>query len=125
MRKSTLAIFFSGLWITVSEFLRNEILFKNYWIEHYEFLGLEFQTRPLNGILWLVWSFILAYLIFQLLQKFSFKQSVLLAWLGAFVLMWITIYNLQVMPTALLIFAIPLSLLEAYLAAAIIKKINK
>jgi len=121
-KKTILSIMLAGIWITVSEFIRNEFIFKNYWINHYNSLGLTFETLPINGILWTVWSFVMAYLIFELLRKFSFRKTIFLAWLPAFVMMWITIYNLQVLPVTLLIFAIPLSLLEVYVAGIIIRK---
>ena len=123
--KKIIPIVLAGLWITFSEFVRNELLFKNYWVQHFDSLGLHFQTLPLNGIFWLIWSFILAYVIFKLLQKFSFAEAMILAWLTAFVMMWLTIYNLQVLPLALLWFAVPLSMVEVLVAGWIIKSFNK
>jgi hypothetical protein len=122
--KKILAITLSGIWITFSEFLRNELLFRSYWTYHYNSMGLKFETLPINGILWAVWSFGLAYLIFRLNQKFSFRDTIILSWLPAFLLMWITIYNLQVLPLMLLVYAIPLSLIEVFVALVIIKKIT-
>jgi hypothetical protein len=122
MKKNILPITIAGIWITVSEFVRNEFLFKSYWLDHFGSKGLKFETLPLNGFLWFVWSFALAYLIFKLLQKFSFQESLLLAWLSAFVMMWLTIFNLQVLPLALLLFAVPLSLFEVAVAAVLIQK---
>lgn len=124
MPKQLLAIVTAGLWITVSEFLRNELLFKNYWVEHYSWLGLTFETMAINGILWMVWSFGLAYIIYELLKHFSFGKTVFLIWLVAFVLMWITLFNLQVLPLILLIPAIPLGILEVVVATAIIQKVQ-
>ncbi len=124
MKKPILAILLAGIWITVSEFLRNELLFKDYWINHYNALGLRFETLPINGLFWTLWSFILAYVVYKLLQKFSIGQTIWLTWLGAFVLMWIAAYNLQVFSWEFLIFDIPLSLLELYLATLIIKKLT-
>jgi hypothetical protein len=80
---------------------------------------------PVNGLLWLIWSFILAYTISKLLPKFSFKETIVLAWLSAFVMMWFTLYNLQTLPLPLLLFAIPLSFLEVFVAGVIIKKLSK
>jgi hypothetical protein len=121
LKSITLALGLATLWITISEFVRNEFLFKSYWSNHFESLGLSFKTLPINGILWLIWSFGLAFLIFRLLKKFSFKETILLSWITAFVMMWITTYNLQVLPLGLLLFAIPLSLFEVYVAGRIIK----
>jgi hypothetical protein len=122
MKKMVLRIMLAGLWITISEFIRNELLFKSYWVNHFEGLGLQFNTTPLNGVLWMIWSFMLTYLIYRLLQKFTFVETFIMAWLGAFVMMWIVIYNLQVLPMTLLVFAIPLSILEIVVAEFILKK---
>ena len=123
MKKNILAITLATLWITLSEFIRNEFLFKQYWIDHFDSIGLTFETLPSNGILWIVWSGILAYIIFKLLEKFSFKETICITWGAAFVMMWITIYNLQTLPLTLLYIAIPLSLLEIFVAGIIIQNI--
>jgi hypothetical protein len=124
-KKIILTLGLATLWITISEFLRNEFLFKSYWINHFESLGLTFETLSINGILWLIWSFGLAFLILKLLEKFSFKETIFLSWISAFLMMWITTYNLQVLPVGLLIFAIPLSLFEVYVAGKIIRYFKK
>ena len=102
----------SGLWITLLEFGRNEILFKSYWVNHYQALGLKFETTPINGVLWIVWSFVFAYIIYEMQTKFSVIKMFWLSWLTAFVMMWITLFNLQVLPVTLLCFAVPMSMLE-------------
>ena len=122
MKNTVLPIVLAGIWITVSEFLRNEFMLKSYWVDHYLSLNLKFETLPINGVLWMVWSIILALVIYTLLTRFSFVQTFVIAWLAAFVLMWITIYNLQVLPLALLLPAVPLSMLEVLIAQLIINK---
>jgi hypothetical protein len=124
MKKTILALSISTIWITFWEFLRNEILFKSYWTNHFESLGLKFETLPLNGILWMLWSFLLTLLVFKLLQKFSWKETLLLSWISSFLMMWITAFNLQVLPLTLLLIAIPLSFIEILVAILIIKKIG-
>jgi len=124
MKKKIIAITVAGIWITVSEFARNELLFKSYWVDLFASLGLRFETLPVNGILWMIWSFVLAYVIYRLMQKFSFRETVCLAWLTSFVMMWIALYNLQVLPLRLLIVAVPLSLLEVAVAGLLIKKFS-
>lgn len=124
LRKTVLPIFSAGIWITASEFTRNELLFRSYWVDHYKSLNLVFETLPINGVLWMAWSFILAYVIYKLLEHFSFIETLVLAWLSAFVMMWITIYNLQVLPLTLLLAAVPLSLVEVAVAELIINKLR-
>ena len=67
MRKNRLAILAAGGWITASEFVRNELFFKHYWVDHFAGLGLKFATLPVNGFLWTLWSFGLAAVIAKLL----------------------------------------------------------
>ncbi|MCB1058628.1 MAG: hypothetical protein KDB65_00220 [Calditrichaeota bacterium] len=121
--RNVLAVVVSGVWIILSEFVRNEFFFKSKWMDHYAKLGLSFETLPINGILWTLWSFGQAYLIFRLLKKFSFVETICLTWLVCFVMMWFVLYNLQVLPTGLLVFAVPLSLLEVLVAAWIVRKV--
>jgi len=121
-RKTILPILSATLWISVSEFLRNELLFKSYWTEHYENLDLVFPSEPLNGAVWGLWSLLFATAIFIIAKKFSLIQTTLLSWFIAFVLMWVVIWNMNVLPQGLLYFSAPLSLFETFLAAWIIKK---
>lgn len=122
MKKTHVSIILATLWIGFSEFFRNEFLFKSIWNNHYKQLGLEFATLPINGMVWLVWSFILAVILHEILQKFSIVKTVFLTWIMAFLMMWLAMYNLQVLPLKLLLFAIPLSLLEISIAILLIKK---
>jgi len=125
MGKALAQVMAAGIWITISEFVRNELLLKDLWIGHFAALGLGFETLPLSGMLWMVWSFLLAYLVFRLSEKTSFAETVALAWLPAFAMMWIALFNLQVLPLGLLIFAAPLSLLEVGIAAAMIERLGR
>lgn len=114
-------ILLAGVWITISEFVRNEVLFKSSWTDHYRTLNLTFETKPLNGFLWVVWSILLAWTLSKLREKFSMRESMAIGWTVAFVMMWITVYNLQVLPIGLLMIAVPLSLLEIFVALRILR----
>lgn len=124
IKKTIIPIFFTTVWISLSEFVRNELLFKSYWVNHYTQKGLVFPSDPANGAIWGVWSLMLAITIFIIAKKFPLIQTFLISWFAGFVLMWIVIGNLGVLPFELLIFATPLSLLEAFIAALIIKKLS-
>ena len=117
-------ILLATIWISLSEFVRNEFLLKSYWTDHYQSLGLVFPAEPINGAIWGVWSLIFAIAIFSLSRKYSLWETTFLSWLVGFVLMWLVIWNLDVLPPGLLYFAVPLSLLEAFLAAWIILKLS-
>jgi hypothetical protein len=124
-KKQILAFVASGIWISISEFIRNELLFKSYWLEKYSSLGLQFPSAPLNNALWGIWSFLLSFTVIIMLQKFRMTEAILITWLQAFVMMWIVIGNLDVLPFGLLLFAVPLSILEVavavYLSSIILK----
>jgi hypothetical protein len=125
LKKTILPILLATIWISVSEFVRNELLVKSYWTEHYKNLGLVFPSEPINGALWGLWSLFFAIVIFIISKKFSLIQTTLLSWFVGFVLMWLVIGNLGVLPMGLLYVAIPLSLLEVFLAAFIIVKLQR
>ena len=123
LKNTILPILLATIWISISEFARNQLLFKSYWTAHYEGLGLTFPAAPVNGAMWGVWSMLFAIFIFIIAKKFTLLQTTFIAWLAGFVMMWVVIGNLDVLPYGLLWFAVPLSLLEAFIAAWIIKKL--
>ena len=122
-KKAILPILLATVWISISEFLRNEFLVKSYWTAHYESLGLVFPSEPVNGAIWGVWSLLFAIAIFILSRKFSLLQTTFLSWFAGFVLMWVVIGNMGVLPMGILFIAVPLSLLEAFIASYIIVKL--
>ena len=124
-RKTFLPIILATIWISISEFVRNEWLLKTYWTEHYQNLGLTFPSEPINGAIWGLWSFLFAIAIYFIAKKFTLLQTTLLSWLVAFILMWVVTGNMGVLPYKILYFAIPLSLFESYLATLIIKKFSR
>jgi Na+-transporting NADH:ubiquinone oxidoreductase subunit NqrE len=121
-KKIILPIFLATVWIGISEFFRNQVLLNSFWTEHYKNLGLTFPSSNINGAIWGIWSLCFAIVIFIIARKFTFAQTVGLSWFTGFVLMWLTIGNLNVLPWGILIYAIPLSLLEAFIATWIIEK---
>lgn len=124
LKKTILPILLATVWISISEFVRNEFLLKSYWTAQYEGMGLVFPSEPVNGAVWGLWSVLFAVAIYIMAKKFNLMQTTFLAWLVGFVLMWVVTGNMGVLPFAILIYAIPLSLLEAFLAAFIIKRMT-
>ena len=122
--KDLMAVAASGLWINASEIFRNEVMVKSLWTEHYRTLGMDFPAAAVNGMMWGLWGFLLAAVVHVLLRRFSYGQTVLIVWVTAFVLMWIVIWNLNVMPAGLLWYALPLSLLEVAVAAWISRRLS-
>ena len=120
-----LPILLAAIWISISEFVRNEFLLKSFWTEHYTSLGLIFPSEPVNGALWGIWSLLFAIAIFIISGKFTLWQTTFLSWFMTFVMMWVVIGNLGVLPYGLLLYGIPLSILESFIAALIIIKLRK
>jgi hypothetical protein len=125
LKKTIFPIFLATLWISISEFVRNEFLLKEHWTNHYESMGLVFPSEPLNGAVWGIWSLCFAIAIFILSKKFTLLQTTFLSWFVGFVFMWLVVGNMGVLPFGILPFAVPLSLLEAFLASFIIKRMAK
>jgi len=115
-------VLLATVWISISEFFRNEFLVKQQWVEHYKHMGLQFPSSAFNGAVWGLWSLLFAVAIAILSKKFTFIQTAFLSWFVGFVLMWVTIGNLGVLPYGILVYAIPLSLLESFVAVWIIRK---
>ena len=47
-----LSVILATVWISASEFVRNEILLPHFWSNHYAGLGLEFPSSAVNGAVW-------------------------------------------------------------------------
>ena len=124
-KKTFLPIILATIWISISEFVRNEVLFKSYWIQHYKELGLVFPSETINGILWGVWSLLFAIALYIIAKKFSLIHTFLISWFVGFIFMWLVVGNLGVLPFRILWFAVPLSLLEVLVATVIVKKLSK
>lgn len=121
--RSVLAVFATGVWVNASEFFRNEWLLKHYWTAHYESLGFTFPATPVNGMVWMLWGFLFATVIYLVSRKFDLGQTVLLSWLTGFVLMWVVVGNLGMLPMGILVYAVPLSLLEVFVGTLICRKL--
>jgi hypothetical protein len=125
LKKTMLPVLLATIWISISEFVRNEFLIKSYWTDHYENMGLIFPSEPINGAIWGIWSLCFAISIYIIAQKFTLLQTTFIAWFVGFVFMWLVIGNMNVLPFGILPFAVPLSILEAFVASLIIKKTEK
>jgi len=119
--KTIFPVFLATLWISLSEFARNEFFVKSFWISHYQGLGLTFPSAPVNGAVWGLWSLLFAVAVFIIAKKFTLVQTTFLSWLVSFVMMWVVIGNLGVLPSGMLWYSVPLSILESFVAALIVK----
>jgi hypothetical protein len=62
--------------------------------------------------------------LYVLSRKFSLIAAAVLGWVMGFVLMWLTVANLGVLPLMILLPAVPLSALEVFLALLILRRID-
>lgn len=124
MKKTVLPILLATIWVSISEFVRNTFFLHQHWVEHYQSLGIVFPEKPINGAVWGLWSLLFAVSVFILNKKFSLLQTTFLSWLTGFVFMWLVIGNMGVLPMDILPFAIPLSILEAFVASYIVNKLS-
>jgi hypothetical protein len=84
IKKTILPVVLATIWISISEFVRNEFILKSYWTDHYEGMGLIFPSEPINGAVWGIWSLCFAIGIYIISQKFSLVQTTLLSWFVGF-----------------------------------------
>ena len=123
MRRFALATLVVGFWITIAEFLRNELFLKEQWFAKYDDLGLTIPLAPVNLAAWAAWGFILAGCVTAMSRRMSYSETLFVSWLLAFVLVWIILGNLAVLPYGTLALAIPTSFLELAVAASIARGI--
>jgi hypothetical protein len=121
--RSIIAVILTAIWVNLSEFIRNEVLLKELWVGHYQSLGITFPSAAINGMIWVAWGFLFAIAIYLISRKFVLIQATLISWFMAFVLMWIVTWNLNVLPGVILIYAVPLSLLETFVGSYICIKV--
>jgi hypothetical protein len=124
MKNPVVSIILATIWISISEFVRNEFLLKNHWTNHYESMGLVFPSEPVNGAIWGLWSLFFAIAIYIISRRFNLLHTFVLSWFIGFILMWVVTGNMGVLPFSILPFAVPLSLFEAWLATFIIVKLS-
>ena len=110
------------IWIALSEFIINEIIYKHAWQEQYEKMGLLFPQRE---YLWVFWNLIYACFIFVLARKFRFMTSTIIVWLTGLAFMWLINADVVILPREFLIGILPLSFLESFVAGYILRLFNR
>ena len=124
-QKSILAIFLAFIWISISEFFRNSFLVHSEWINHFQNLGLIFPEQPINGAIWGIWSLVFSIFLYIIYKRFNFFETISLGWVAGFLMMWLVLGNLNVLPFNILIYAVPLSIIEVIIAVYIISYFSK
>ena len=122
--RAFVTVLLAGLWIGASEFLRNQVLINSVWVSHFRALGLEFPSAPLNAAVWILWGFVFATIIYVISRRFTLLETTLISWTVGFLMMWLVTWNLAVLPLSILLYAVPLSALEAFVASLICLKLS-
>ena len=113
-----------GFWINLSETIRWLFLIESYWVEYYQKLGLIFPKGPLSAIIWMIWGFLFAILLYVLSKKYNTIKTTLISWFAVFVMLWIVLWNVNILPVKILWIVVPLSFVETYIGALIYKKLS-
>ncbi len=125
LKKTILPIFLAGIWINLSETLRWEFLAKPLWIEQHKSMGIVLPQEPVNMIIWMIWGFIFATVIFIFSRKFNLWQTTFLSWFLFLAVLWLVLWNLGLLPDGLVQLGTPLGLIEAFIATWICQKMSQ
>ena len=125
LKKVGLPILLTGIWINVSITIGWMLILESYWVEKYQSLNLVFPTGLSNNIIWMIWGFMLAIIIYILSKKFTLVQTTFISWFVAFIMLWVIIWNIGVLPTKMLYFNILNTLFITYIGAVICNKLTK
>lgn len=120
-QKTIWQIFLVSIWINIFETLR-WILFAKPDIEVY-FKSNNFllPNESLNNILWLVWGVIIAVMIFIISKRYKVLQTTFIIWITVYVMHWIALWNMAVLPIKILFLAIPLTFINVLVGVLISK----
>ncbi|MGL4805001.1 MAG: hypothetical protein ACRCX5_12095 [Bacteroidales bacterium] len=120
--RSFISIICVSTWISISEYIRNEILYRQEWIDQYEKTGLLFPERE---YMWILWALLYACFILALTLKFSRWKSIIITWLTGILLMWLTIGYNGTIPLNIFIGILPLSFIESAVSVYLFGLIRK
>jgi len=84
---------------------------------------MTFPSAPINGARWGMWGFLLAVCIVAVRRMTTCARTILLCWTMGFVLMWVVMGNLGVLPYGLLPLAVLWSLVAVGLAVLIAQRV--
>jgi len=123
-KKTILPILLIGIWLNVAITIGWLFILEGYWIEKYQSLNLSFPTGLINNITWMIWGFMFATVIFILSKISTTLKTTFLSWLVAFIMPWTMIWTIGVLPTEMLLFNIPFTLIVTYIGALICKRLT-
>ena len=120
-KKTVWQIFVVSIWINIFETLR-WILFAKPDIDiHFKAANLVLPNEPINNILWLIWGIIIAVMIFIISKKFKVLPTTFMVWITVYIMHWIALWNMAVLPINILWLAVPLTFINVLVGALICK----
>ena len=120
-KKAIWQILLVSLWINIFETLRWMLFARPYIDVHFKAANLVLPNEPINNILWLIWGIIIAVMIFIISKKFKVLQTTFIVWIIVYVMHWIALWNMAVLPINILWLAVPLTFINALVGALISK----
>jgi hypothetical protein len=121
-KKAIWQILLVSLWINIFETLRWMLFAKPDIDMHFKAVNLVLPNEPINNILWLIWGIIIAVMIFIISKKFKVFQTTFIVWITVYVMHWIALWNMAVLPINILWLAVPLTFINIFVGALICAK---
>jgi hypothetical protein len=120
-QKAIWQIFLVSIWINIFETLRWMLFAKPEIDMHFKAANLVLPNEPINNLLWLIWGIIIAVMIFIVSKKFKVLQTTFIVWITVYVMHWIALWNMAVLPINILWLAVPLTFINVLVGALISK----
>lgn len=121
-KKTIWQILLVSLWVNIFETLRWMLFAKPSIDMHFKAANLVLPNEPINNLLWLIWGIIIAVMIFIISKKFKVLQTTFIVWITVYVLHWIALWNMAVLPINILWLAVPLTFINVLVGALICAK---
>ncbi len=119
--KTIWQILLVSIWINIFETLRWMLFAKPEIDMHFKAANLVLPNEPINNLLWLIWGIIIAVMIFIVSKKFKVLQTTFIVWITVYVMHWIALWNMAVLPINILWLAVPLTFTNVLVGALISK----
>ena len=121
LKKAIWEILLVSIWINIFETLRWMLFAKPEIDMHFKAANLVLPNEPINNLLWLIWGIIIAVMIFIVSKKFKVLQTTFIVWITVYVMHWIALWNMAVLPINILWLAVPLTFINVLVGALISK----
>jgi len=121
LKKAIWQILLVSIWINIFETLRWMLFAKPEIDMHFKAANLVLPNEPINNLLCLIWGIIIAVMIFIVSKKFKVLQTTFIVWITVYVMHWIALWNMAVLPINILWLAVPLTFINVLIGALISK----